>query len=326
MQIDAPYSDRPMISRYGGVSVPEGTIFDGEIVDPVRGAKAIKELWKSAGFTTKRVAFGVGNRKVVVREVTLPALPRAQRKASLRYAVEGQIPIDLDDAILDFLPLRNVGENMQEGLLVASARSGLEGTVTAIESAGRIVDAVDFSGFALLRALPAAPGVTRAIVNVGASSTVVVIATGSTPEFVRVVPSGGDDISRALERGLGIGFAEAEQEKINRGLQGGAATPREVDSENLIRENAAGLIDSIRNTLNFYINARPGAQISDIVLAGGGARLSGLSAVLNRALRLPTTFAEPLETFSVSRRLRASGLSRWALELAAPLGVTVGGK
>lgn len=329
VQIDAPFTGRPKISRYGAVQVPDGTIFDGEIIDERKAVAAIKDLWKSARFTTKRVTLGIANRKVVVREVTLPVLPPKQRRTSLRFAVEGQLPIDLDDAILDFVPLRSVGDerdHREEGLLVATARGSLESTVTAVEKSGRQVEAVDFSGFALMRVLAADPAGTRAIINIGASSTTVVIATGPTPEFVRIVPSGGDDISRTMERSLGITFAEAEQDKLRRGLQGGAATPAELGAENIIRENIASLIDSIRNTLNFYANAHPERPISHIVLTGGGSRLSGLAPVFGRALGIQTSFGDPLAAFSVAPRLRGSDLERWALELAAPLGVAVGSK
>lgn len=326
VQVDAPYTDRPKITRFGSVPVPEGTIFDGEIVDERRGAAAIKELWKTAGFRTKKVVLGISNRKVVVREVVLPARSRTQPKASLRYAIEGQVPIDLDDAILDFLPLRAAGENKQEGLLVATARSSLESTVTAVERAGRYVDAVDFSGFALMRTLPRADGATRVIINIGASSTTIVIAAGATPVFVRIVPNGGDDISRSLERSLNITFAEADHDKVHRGLQGGATSQRDHDAETIVRENIASLIDSIRNTLSFYVNAHPGDAIAGVVLTGGGSRLTGLAAVLSRALGLPTEFGDPLEAFTVSRHVRAAGLDQWARELAAPLGVTVGAK
>ncbi|MGY1550219.1 type IV pilus assembly protein PilM [Microbacterium sp. A588] len=329
VQVDAPYSERPKLSKFAAVTVPEGTIFDGEIIDERRGVAAIKDLWKAGGFTTNKVVFGISNRKVVVREVVLPDIAGARRKAALRFAVEGQVPIDLDDAILDFLPLRSVTDNhdqKQEGLLVATARSSLEATVNSIEKAGRYVDAIDFSGFALLRTLADARSGTQAIINVGAASTTVVISNGAMPEFVRMVPSGGDDVTRSIERALGISFAEAEQDKISRGLQGGAATARDIEAETVLRETVAALIDSIRNTLKFYSNAHPTKPISNVVLTGGGSRLTGLAPVLTRALGVPTSYGDPLESFSVSRKLRASGLERWALELAAPLGVTVGGK
>lgn len=329
VQIDGAYTANPRISRFGAVSVADGTIFDGEIIDERRAVLAIKELWKSANFTTKRVTLGVANRKVVVREVALPVLPQKQRRTSLRFAVEGQLPIDLDDAILDFVPLRAIGDERdrrEEGLLVATARGSLESTVTAIEKSGRHVEAVDFSGFALMRVLPGDGVSTRAIINIGASSTTVVIASGPVPEFVRIVPTGGDDISRTMERALGLSFADAEKDKLRRGLQGGAVTPEDLGAENIIRENIASLIDSIRNTLNFYANAHPDKPVQSIILTGGGSRLSGLAPVFGRALGVATTYGDPLATFSISRKLQGSDLEHWGLELAAPLGVAVGSK
>jgi len=329
VQVDAPYSARPTISRFAAVPVPDGTIFDGEIIDQRRAVAAIKELWKAGGFTTKKVVFGVSNRKVVVREVTLPPLTGPRRKTSLRFAVEGQVPIDLDDAILDFLPLRNVetpSGMQQEGLLVATVRSSLESTVNAIERSGRAIDAVDFSGFSLLRLMPGSARGTQAIINIGASSTTVVISTGGTPQFVRIVASGGDDVTRSIERALGVSFAEAEHDKIVRGLQGGASTPRDIDAETVLRENVAGLIDSIRNTFAFWANAHPDAPVSNVVLTGGGSRLGGLTLVLSRALGVPTVYGNPFAPFAVNPKLRDSGLENWALELAAPLGLTIGAK
>ncbi|WP_460801901.1 type IV pilus assembly protein PilM [Microbacterium sp. GXF6406] len=329
VQIDGAYTNRPKITKFGAVNVADGVIADGEIIDERRGAAAIKELWKSAGFSTNKVALGISNRKVVVRELTLPAMPTSQRKAGLRFAVEGQVPIDLDDSILDFLPLRQSsegGEAQHEGLLVATSRSSLEITVNAIEKGGGYIDAVDFAGFSLLRTLTSPNSGTQALINIGASSTTVVIATGSMPEFVRMVPSGGDDVTRSIERALGISFAEAEQDKITRGLQGGATSARDIEAETVLRENVAALIDSIRNTLKFYNNAHPNKPIGNVVLTGGGSRLTGLAPVLTRALGLPTGYGDPLEAFSVSNKVRASGVDRWALELAAPLGVAVGEK
>lgn len=329
VQVDAPYSARPTISRFAALPLPDGTIFDGEIVDQRRAIAGIKELWKLGGFTTRKVALGISNRKVVVREVTLPAAPGPRRGTSLRFAVEGQVPIDLDDAILDFLPLRGVdgpSGPQQEGLLVATVRSSLEATVNAIERSGRSIDAVDFAGFSLLRLLPGPQRGTQAIVNIGASSTTVVISTAGTPRFVRIVSSGGDDVTRSIERALGVSFAEAEQDKIARGLQGGANTPRDVDAETVLRENIAGLIESIRNTFSFWATSHPEAPVTSVVLTGGGSRLGGLTLVLSRALGVPTEYGNPFAAFAVKPKLRTSGLEQWALELAAPLGVTVGAK
>ena len=329
VQVEAAYTDRPKLTRFAAIPVPEGAIFDGEFVDVNRGAAAIKELWKVGGFTTKKAVLGLSNRKVVVREVTLPAMTGPRRKAALRFAVEGQVPIDLDDAILDFLPLRiaeGTREPAHEGLLVATARSSLEGTASAIERAGRQLDAVDFAGFGLLRVLLGRTPGTHAIINIGSSSTTVIIAADGRPAFARILPSGGDDITRAIERALGVDFIEAEEDKVARGLQGGATTSRDVEAETVLRENVASLIDSIRNTLNFYGNAHPRQPVESLTLTGGGSRLKGLGPVLARALGIPTLLGDPLGAFQVARGVAEAGLAQWTLEMAAPIGVAMGAK
>lgn len=329
VEVEGAYTAQPKLKRFGMVPVADGVIADGEILDERRGSAALSELWRSAGFRSKKVAIGISNRKVVVREMTLRPVPKAQRRAALRFAAEGQLPIDLDDAILDFVPIRDVvvdGEARQDGMLVATARGSLETTALSIEKSGRLIDAVDFSGFALMRALSSSAGETRAIINIGGSSTTVVISTGRTPEFVRIVPGGGDDITRSIERSLGVSSAEAEAAKRARGLQGGATSAAEQEVEHTIRENVAGVIDSLRSTLSFYADSHPDRPVRSIALTGGGARLTGLVPVFTRALGLPTAFGDPLATFSLPRGSRGTELERWALELAAPLGVVVGGK
>ena len=225
--------------------------------------------------------------------------------------------------------MRNIetsGAVQQEGLLVATVRSSLESTVNAIERSGRSIDAIDFSGFSLLRLLPGPARGTQAIINIGASSTTVVISHAGTPQFVRIVPSGGDDVSRSIERALGVSFAEAELDKITRGLQGGAATPRDVDAETVLRENIAGLIDSIRNTFAFWSNAHPESPVASVILTGGGSRLGGLTLVLSRALGVPTAYGNPFAPVSMNAKVRECGIEQWALEIAAPLGLTLGAK
>src|SRR5213079_2027611 len=47
----------------------------GEVVDVDIVSEAIKHLWTSAKFSTKKVVLGVANQKVIVRQVDLPWMP-----------------------------------------------------------------------------------------------------------------------------------------------------------------------------------------------------------------------------------------------------------
>ena len=71
----------------------------------------------------QQVFLGVGNQRVVVREVSLPWLPEKELRDSLGFQVQEFIPMAADDAVLDFDPLGEMdqgGRRMQRILLVAA--------------------------------------------------------------------------------------------------------------------------------------------------------------------------------------------------------------
>ena len=115
-----------VLERFGQVALPPGTVRDGEVVDPDTVARAIKQLWATAKFSTKKVVLGVSNQKVIVCQVDLPWLPAEELKKSLAFQVQDFIPIPVDQAILDFHPLEEFtneqGGRMLRVLLVAASR------------------------------------------------------------------------------------------------------------------------------------------------------------------------------------------------------------
>ena len=57
---------------------------NGEVREPEVVTDALRELWERGGFKAKRVYMGVGNQRVVVREIALPYLP--EKELGLRSA------------------------------------------------------------------------------------------------------------------------------------------------------------------------------------------------------------------------------------------------
>ena len=60
----------------GAGSAARGAIENGEIRQPEAVTEALRELWQRGGFKNRQVYMGVGNQRVVVREVALPVAPR----------------------------------------------------------------------------------------------------------------------------------------------------------------------------------------------------------------------------------------------------------
>jgi len=117
--------DVPVLMRAAQVPLPRGAVENGEVRQPAVVAEALKELWDRSRIRARQVLLGVGNQRVVVREVALPWLPEKELRSSLGFQVQEFIPISVEDAVLDFDPL---GEFEQEGrrmlriLLVAAQK------------------------------------------------------------------------------------------------------------------------------------------------------------------------------------------------------------
>jgi type IV pilus assembly protein PilM len=143
-----------VIERFGQVALPPGVVRDGEVVDADTVAKAIRQLWSSAKFSTKKVVIGVANQRVIVRQVDLPWLAPAEMRKSLPFQVQDFIPIPVEQAILDFHPLEEFtnesGGRMLRMLLVAADRDMINSSLVAVQMAGLTPAMVDLTPFAVL--------------------------------------------------------------------------------------------------------------------------------------------------------------------------------
>ena len=88
------------------------------------------------------------------------------------------------------------------------------------------------------------------------------------------------------------------------------------------RKFAASLCDSIRNTLTFHLNSHPGAQLTRIILAGGGSELRGVGRALAEMTGVQVVQADPLGGVPVGKQMRAS--REQVVALTTAIGLTLG--
>jgi len=300
-----PGRSQPTLTRYAEVALPLGAVRDGEVTDQDAVVHALRQLWANGKFESKEVVIGVGNQRVVVRELAVPAMPLSQIRASLPFQVQELLPMSTDEALLDFFP---TGEGDSEqgrvvhGMLVAAVRATVTANVLAVESAGLKPTMVDLNAFALLRGMTRGEHQNRtvAVVDIGARVTNVAIVAHGVPRFVRTLPHGGQDATDAIARSMTISANEAEALKRQIGVGYAVGPELQIAAEassTLIRN----LIEAVRNTFSYYTSNGPGAGIDLVVLTGGGAQLPGLGQFLSSASRLPVTLGNPLEAVQVAR-------------------------
>ena len=232
--------DIPVIVRAAQVPLRPGVVEAGEVRQPEAVAEALRELWSKSGVKSKQVHLGVGNQRVVVREVALPWLPEKELRDTLGFQVQEFIPMPAEEAVLDFDPLGEMdqgGRRMVRILLVAAHKPMVNALVEAALAAKLDPQGVDLSPFAVTRAvgtgdsgLDLDSSGDEAIVDIGAQVTSICVHDRGVIRFVRMLPSGGRDITLAIASGLGVDDELAERLKRGDRSQGIAVAAPVVGS------------------------------------------------------------------------------------------------
>jgi type IV pilus assembly protein PilM len=298
------------LSRFGQVALPPGCVVDGEIRDQGAVSEAISQLWKRAKLGSKKAIVGVANQRVVVRQVDLPYLEEKEFRSSLRFQVADHVPMPLEGAQLDFQIIDDYmtadDQHMMRVLLVAAATDMVEAFLAAASAVGIMPVGVDLTPFAVARAVSAAArgeaGVagSEAIVDVGAGITNLVIHHNGEARFVRILLTGGDDITAAIAQELEVSEDEAEALKLD-----AASAMASTAAQRIIAQRAEALVNEVRGSLDYYLSQEGSEPLTSLILTGGASLTPGLRERLEAVVGLAVESGHPLADVDVSK----SGLS-----------------
>ncbi|TMK35945.1 MAG: type IV pilus assembly protein PilM [Actinobacteria bacterium] len=307
---------QPTVVRAAQGPLPPSAVENGEVRDPAAVSDALRELWRRGGFSSGQVWLGVGNQRVIVREIALPFLPEKELKASLSLQVQEFIPMPVDEAVLDYDPIGEFEQDdrkMLRMLLVAAQRAMVDQVVQAVSGAGLEPMGLDLIPFALVRAvgtpdvsMDLEEGGEEAIIDIGAHVTNIVVHDRGDTRFVRILPSGGRDVTTAIARAAGVDDAVAERLKRGDevdapvaegpeptdGSEGAAAPeagapPRLQQVRQVALQRAAAFVDEIRSSLEFYTAQAREARIARVLVTGGGSKLEGLIDLMRQRIPVP---------------------------------------
>src|SRR6476620_3077160 len=164
-------------------------------------------------------------------------------------------------------------------LLVAAQRAMVDQVVQAVAGAGLEPMGLDLIPFALVRAvgtpdvsMDLEEGGEEAIIDIGAHVTNIVVHDRGDTRFVRILPSGGRDVTTAIARAAGVD--DAVEERLQRGaeIEGSAveeqpgategsdgssapeagAPPRPQQERQVALQRAAAFVDQEHTSLEFY--------------------------------------------------------------------------
>jgi type IV pilus assembly protein PilM len=337
----------PRLDMFAQVALPRDAMREGEVADEAAVADAVARLRTEVGLKRVPVRVGIASPRVVVRQVEMPVMTRDELASALQFQAGDLIPIPIEDAVLDFailgssVPAPDSGaEPTMQVLLVAAYAATVTKLVSAVEAGGLQVGAVDLIPLALTRALArpvaamahaAAGGVAveesvgaEGIVSFGGGVTAIAVHEEGVPQFVRVLGSGGRELTDAIATDLGVPAETAEA--LKRALSNPAPDEMVTRARTSVDRPLSLLLDEVRSSIDYYRNQPGSAQLRRVVVTGGSAQLPGLPERLSALVGVPV---EPAYMHDLLRigdiGFAPDELPRLEPYLPAPVGLALGG-
>ncbi len=288
------------LSKFQHLSLPRGVIVNGEIARPSDLTEALKELHRRSKCSGKEVVTSLSGNSVVSKKVNFNQMSDEELRELLTDEGSKYLPFeDMSRVYLDFQILKGseVNPNQVEVLLAAAQKAVVHSYTEAVAGAGLAVVIMDVDTFALGTMYEENYDFEEEdldfIVNIGASITNINAVKGGVSIFTRDFVLGGNLITEALERKLGVGFDEAEKIKI-------AGKPQGEDQDSLKEEMLAfadPILTEVERSLD-YFKSRNRDYIKHVIVSGGTAKLPGIVRELEGRLGIPTEIANPFKKLS----------------------------
>lgn len=303
------------IGPYGGVEIGRATH-----LPPDRIAEALRDLLREAHVTTTSAAFAIPFASSLIATMDMRVLDPKQLASAVSLEARKYIPVPISEVALDWwiIPeepnrtFSSLGEKVQLGKPPLPENSGrpvpddpnapkdMKVLIAAIhnEAMSRYEEVVRQSGlissffeielFSAIRALFPQDLLPHAVLDLGAGETKLYLIERGLIRSSHIINHGGQDITLALSRSLGISVEEAEKKKRVEGiLQNGEET-----------EGATAILNVICGETNRVLanfEHKFGRKVNDVVLTGGGANLPGLEALAERTMSVESLRANPFK-------------------------------
>ncbi|MGD0584419.1 MAG: type IV pilus assembly protein PilM [Oryzomonas sp.] len=285
--------DAFQLLNVGIVPLPPEAIVDNTLIDSSSIVIALKNLVTSLGIKVKDVACSISGNSVIIRKITLPAMPAEELEDQIIWEAEQYIPFDINDVNMDFQILSpdSIDPAKMNVLLVASKKDIINDYMAVFNEAAMQLSVVDVDSFAVQNAFEInhdiGPDEVVALINIGSAIMNINIVKGGITLLTRDVQMGGNLYTEEIQKQMGLDSAEAESAKI---------LAREIHNSTLL--DVLGKVNDtitqeIRRSLDFYNSTANEDRITRIFVSGGGSKVYNLNETVGEKLSLPVETINP---------------------------------
>jgi len=305
---------RPRLLTYGFTEkkLNEGSLSTTPAVEDV--ARAIVDVVTKSRAGGKKVITALPNFSVFTSILTMPYLSKKELPAAISWEAKKIIPTPLEDIILDWkvieeieprpegVPDANAAQSVQsikrifskphknlKILLTGANKKLVKRYIDIFHQAGLSLLSLETESFALIRALVGSDKTTTMIIDLGATTSSLVVVDSGVPVLNRSMEIGGLALTRAISTSLNVNLERAEQFKQDLSLD-------QETADNALPGTVEKAFDPILKEIVFTVNLYQGQhdkKIEKVILTGGTALLGHLSSYLETILQVNTVVGDP---------------------------------
>lgn len=308
---------RAQLVTYGYSTKPIRDVNDSFLDYPEEMGAMLARLCKESGVTTHRAITALPAPAVFSSIINLPNITKADISSTekideaVRYEAKKIIPLPLEEMTLDWklLPIMDdMGKNEEvskkgiQVLLTGAAKKIVRKYLAIFQKANLELMSLETESFALTRSLVGNDKSVIMIVDIGATSTYILIVDHGVPFLDRTIHSAGITITKLFAENLGVTIEQAEQIKFD---YANSIFSKKVPLPKIVEDAFSPIINEIQYSFNLYQQDMYGGKnIDRIILSGGTAALPHITEYLSNLLNRRVYVGDPWARISYPEEMK----------------------
>lgn len=278
------------IKEFGDISIPNGAVSSGEIMQPEELAKVLvefKQLTKA-----EHVRLSLPEERAYLFETEIKAnTPIREIKSLLEFRLEENVPIPSRDVFFDYAIIRSKEERRNVKVAVtAYSKETIQSYYDVCLTAGLRPLSFEVEAQAMARSvIPNDIAGATMLVDFGKTRTGIGIVYQGVLLYTSTIDIGGNEFSQVLRQVLGNDVAEKDLTKL-KNTQGLNRRLESTDVSDALLSTVSIIKDEIATRMQYW-HSRSGdlsqRRIKAIYLCGGSSNLKGLPTYLSETLGVP---------------------------------------
>ena len=280
-----------VIQSFNAESLPVGVVVDGEIIDKEKLSQVVRSVIKNAQpkkIKTKKVRCSLPESKSFLRLISMPPLNEKEMKEAIKWEIEANIPLSLDQVYYDWQVVEDAFGGSKEKtrvLVLAASKKVVNRLLQVVDDAGLETVGIESESIALNRGLLEANNEKTVLtVHLGKTMTSFIFSVMNVSCFTASVPISEQTVINEISKKLNISDDKTKQFIRKKGL---SSFFKDEEIFALLIPVLDNIVDEIEKTVDFYLEGlKYSKKIDKIIICGKLSGINGLIPYFSKKLKM----------------------------------------